>query len=1206
LLRRLLPVAGVLVVAAVVTSPAFAVEAPLEPVPSLTPAQTAAQWEQLADEPPVHPLAVACTPLRAVFYAGTDWLRLATKLAANASPCAQYYISVPPLAGNKTQFRSDQAWRIRALGPQFHALAEVNVTGWSNWVATNGKTWYEAGQEARRGMAAAGYDVSAGDTWVVNELSSAVRQGTGSARANMRSFIRGLYEGDGTVPRARGAVFVIGMSQATVELSVYQSRLQDWYEDAAFWNDMSAYVSDWSQEGYGDARNWAVPGADATARAASLNDYLQHEVALARVAPASGAAAASFLSSAYNPLANAAWAYDTAFGWTDVPHDLMQSYVSSQVSALRSYDGSRFGFAWAPKNLHALAPADFTAQTGAILDRLAAAIAGADACAPSWCGGDVAGAAFNKGWQTFASWKPSKLAFTTSPQTIVVGDASSPLTVEQRTNTGVAYTAGLPVSVTFASSSVGGSFSTSASGPWTPTLTVAIASGAGTVSAYYRDTQPGSPTITASAAGKASAAQVEAIAPPADTTPPETTLASAPSGSVASTSAAISFASEPGARFECSLDGAPFTDCASPASYAGLTEGPHTFAVRAIDAAGNIDATPATRTWTVDTTPPDTTIGSRPADPTSATEASFSFSSSESGSGFVCKLDGSSSACTTPRTYGPLSDGPHTFAVAATDAAGNVDPTPASYTWTVDTNPPETLLGTTPTNPTGSSSARFTFSSEGGARFECRLDDRGSAACASPHEFPGPLADGSHRFEVAAIDAAGNRDQTPATYSWTIDTGLPETTITGAPANPTNATTASFSYSSTKADSSFACTLDGGAVACTTNYVVGEGEHRFTVAAVSPTDRRDPSPASHTWTVDTTAPGTTLAPGPASPTSASGASFQFSSEPGASFECSLDEGRFEPCSSPQEYAGPLAEGAHRFSVRALDRAGNVDATSASSAWVIDATAPTTQISGGPQETTYDTSAAFSLAPSEPGASFECSLDSAPFAPCRDGVAYSGLGTGAHEFSARATDAAGNRGGPAIRRWIILTPPEPASPTPAPPPPAPQPPPSAQQPQQPPAQQQPPPAPPPPPPSAPVTSPQPTAPPLQQPAAPSPAISIGAGSVALPAKRTALIPLRCAAATDACRGSISLELWSGAARTAAAKRARLAVRLGYGSFRLRAGERRRVAVRLTSRAVALLRGRGRFTARALVVSRDGNGHRATAARQVILRRPNPAR
>ena len=53
----------------------------------------------------------ACRPLRAVFYAASDWLRLATKLAATGSPCAEYYVSVPPLVADKTTFRRDQAWR---------------------------------------------------------------------------------------------------------------------------------------------------------------------------------------------------------------------------------------------------------------------------------------------------------------------------------------------------------------------------------------------------------------------------------------------------------------------------------------------------------------------------------------------------------------------------------------------------------------------------------------------------------------------------------------------------------------------------------------------------------------------------------------------------------------------------------------------------------------------------------------------------------------------------------------------------------------------------------------------------------------------------------------------------------------------------------------------------------------------------------------
>jgi uncharacterized repeat protein (TIGR01451 family) len=530
--RRLLVLAGGIVAAGATAGSAVAFSSAQAPVRSLTPVATQQLWNELVQRPRVQSLRTAdCRPLRAVFYAATDWLRLTTKLAATPSPCAQYYISVPPLASDKSLLRANEAQRIRALGPAFHALAEINVTGWTAWVASTGQSWYAAGVEARRRMAAAGYDATAGDTWALNELSSAVRQGTGNARANMRAFLNGLYDGDGTQPAVRGTVFIAGIGQATTDLSLYQARLQDWYEDAAFWSDLGRFAGDWSQEVYGDVRHYAIAGATREARRDLLNEYLQHQASLAAAAPASADAARAFLAAFHSPLANAAWRYDAAFGWTDVPVELMHDYVSAQTYAMRTAGNGRFGYAWSPKNPTGIPDADFNAQTDALLVRLAAAIADSSdtpeaACGASWCTGSLDGATATTAWRTFGAWKPSRLAFTTPEQTVAPGAASTPLTVELQTSTGTAYTAGVPVTVTLSSSSSTGELSTSTAGPWTSTLATAIASAASSATFYFRDARAGSATITAAAAGKATATQAITVG----TSPPSPPALPPPAG----------------------------------------------------------------------------------------------------------------------------------------------------------------------------------------------------------------------------------------------------------------------------------------------------------------------------------------------------------------------------------------------------------------------------------------------------------------------------------------------------------------------------------------------------------------------------------------------------------------------------------------------------------------------------------------------------
>jgi hypothetical protein len=168
----------------------------------------------------------------------------------------------------------------------------------------------------------------------------------------------------------------------------------------------------------------------------------------------------------------------------------------------------------------------------------------------------------------------------------------------------------------------------------------------------------------------------------ADTESPQTTITSGPSGTVDSRSASFQFAaSERHGGFDCRLDSSSWARCDSPKAYLQLGAGSHLFAVRAIDRAGNVDPTPATRTWTVEAAalPPAETI------PPGAPIVD-GFDAANGPNGLITNeyAGWHSSDTTAVQSSVWRSDGGSLFSVPTTGPSG--EPVQAGYTGSLDSN----------------------------------------------------------------------------------------------------------------------------------------------------------------------------------------------------------------------------------------------------------------------------------------------------------------------------------------------------------------------------------------------------------------------------------------------------------------------------------------------------------------------------------------
>ena len=251
-----------------------------------------------------------------------------------------------------------------------------------------------------------------------------------------------------------------------------------------------------------------------------------------------------------------------------------------------------------------------------------------------------------------------------------------------------------------------------------------------------------------------------------------------------------------GSTFSCQVDGASYAVCTSPKTYSGLSQGSHTFFVRATWH-GTTDPSAASYTWTIDTTAPSVPTNLTGSAPTS-TAATLNWTASTDNlalAGYHVYRDavllatiGLGTSYTDSTVVAGMT---YTYTLDARDTAGNNSAQTAGVPVNVPI-PPNTFIDSAPLLGTTSTDATLTFHADlSGATFTCKLDGAAAAPCISPQTY-NAITEAQHTFTVYAT-VNGLDDPTPANASWTVDL-TPPNAPTNLAASLTTATSAQLTW----------------------------------------------------------------------------------------------------------------------------------------------------------------------------------------------------------------------------------------------------------------------------------------------------------------------------------------------------------------------------------------------------------------------------
>ncbi len=449
--------------------------------------------------------------------------------------------------------------------------------------------------------------------------------------------------------------------------------------------------------------------------------------------------------------------------------------------------------------------------------------------------------------------------------------------------------------------------------------------------------------------------------------------------------------------------------------------------------------------------PPDTSISNGSATGVATPNFGFAFSGSQGATGFECSLDGAAfAACTSPKAYGGISTGSHTFRVRAL-GAGGPDETPAERT--VEVVSAETAVNRVPLRdsfersevPLATSQwTKFQFTasiggvwwgfyrgygSSGGdaGAYLVGTSFSGDDGTVTTSATVGNESRGAGEFQsiwLNSINPTSTKQGYEARYEGVAGSGYAVTInkwVAGVRQILVSASNVSLPVGTTLGltKSGTVLTLwSGKGESYSQILTANDWDNTTGYAGIEVNGGAGTLNNFRAGLVDITPPETSITDGPSGEVSSPDATFTFGSpDPTATFECSMDGAAYGACSSPKEYQA-LSQGSHAFNVRARDTAGNVDPTPASQNFQIGK-APETTITEGAYSTTAQTATAFLLESDEFGTTFECRVDGEAWQGCSAHPGYANLEAGAHHFEARAV---GEEGAvdptPALRDWVV--------------------------------------------------------------------------------------------------------------------------------------------------------------------------------------------